>query len=91
MKIIIQHIVVILLPPAPPEETRIDEDEGRSSTQDPPMDTEDPRTIRCPRCGWWGIYDDQTRARKALGAHSRKCKGRNVAISPFALPFVRKK
>lgn len=41
----------------------------------------------CKECGWRKSYPDETRAKKALGAHQRFCRGRSWRVSPFARPF----
>lgn len=84
-------VVIHIQPPTPPPEASIDQDDGRTGTQESQVDSEDGVTIRCPKCHWHGVYDDLTRALKALGAHNRRCKLRDMRVSPFAYPLRPKK
>jgi hypothetical protein len=41
----------------------------------------------CKKCGWTNSYDTTTKAKQALGAHSRFCQGKKWNVSPFARPI----
>jgi len=41
----------------------------------------------CKKCGWLKPYPTPARAKMALGAHSRFCKGVQWRVSPFSKPF----
>lgn len=43
--------------------------------------------VKCPACGWFGFYPNDTRAKQALGAHKRHCSGFSPNKSPFAKPL----
>lgn len=90
MRIKISVVIVIHAPAAPPA-ARNDQDDARTGTQDSLDASQEGVSIRCPRCHWHGVYDDLTRALKALGAHNRRCKLRDMRVSPFAYPLRPKK
>ena len=39
---------------------------------------------QCKNCGWGKPYETAAKAKQALGAHSRFCRGPGWRISPFA-------
>lgn len=78
--IFIGAIIIIVQSPQPQPESEV-VPEPVQPVRTPGM------VVQCPRCGWSGAYETTTKARQALGAHKRFCKGQNVRISPFAKPF----
>ena len=79
--IYIGAIIIIVQNPHPQNEDISDD-----APDEPVTGFENTMTASCKTCGWTKSYPDVVRAKKALGAHTRYCKGRKWNISPFSRP-----
>lgn len=69
-------VLIIVVPPAPPGESRVYEEQPHVYERDPNMIYRD-----CPACRWWGEYPTESKAKMGFASHLQWCKrghGRKV-------------
>jgi hypothetical protein len=84
--IYIGAIIIIIVQSPQNDDVSEDVPEEQSTGFEDTRASADGFTAQCKTCGWTGNYPDVVRAKKALGAHTRYCKGRKWNISPFSRP-----
>lgn len=84
--IIIKNLTIILNgSPETPEDTT--EDQAQEPQGQPEDVFKRRHLVACKACDWFGRYDTELQAKKALGAHSRHCTGEKTLQSPFSKPY----
>lgn len=88
--IVIKKLVVIIQngqgeSPQITTEDQVREPQGQP--EDTTGDEKQRHFINCKDCDWYGHYETELQAKKALGAHKRYCTGESTLKSPFSKPI----